>query len=131
MNQPRTYRGWIASLSTGETVFEYQATRGELSAWQKLLQRCRTDNVRITQMRLQRGGITVTGIPNASGYFQAYEIKISNNTRQQVIYQGIGSVTGDHVFITWINEQGDVFQDVRPLGEVWVHTDQRKLADIL
>lgn len=129
----RPFRGWIASLSTGETVFEQLTGKGELTAWQGLLQRCRNSNgnVRITQLRLQRGGITVTSIPKAAGYIQAYEAKISNLHRTQTHYQGIGSIHGDHVFITWVNDQGDVFQDVRPLKEVWMHTEHRQLVDIL
>lgn len=129
MNGP--HRGWIASLSNGETVFETSSSKGELSPWQSLLQRCQNGTVKINQLRLQRGGITVTGVPGANGYFQAYELKISNNAKRQVLYQGIGSVAKDHVFITWVNDQGDVFQDVRSLDEVWVHTDKRKLVDIL
>lgn len=125
------HQGWIASLGNGQTVHEHPTDRGELSAWQQLLQFCSQSNVRIVQMRLQRSGITITSVYKADGYFQAYEAKISNVTKSTTTYQGIGGVKHGHVFITWINTQGDVFQDVRPLDEVWVHTNQRKEVDIL
>lgn len=131
MSNQRPFQGFVASLSNGETYFEYPTKRGELSAWQFLLQRIKVDNLRITQLRLQRGGRTVTAMPGADGYFQAYEARISNNARQTSLYQGIGSVVAGHVFITWVNAQGDVWHDVRPHGEVWVHTDKRQLVDIL
>lgn len=124
------HQGWIASLSNGQTVHEHPTDKGELSAWQQLLQFCNLNNVRITQMRLQRSGITMTSVYKADGYFQAYEAKVSNVTKATTTYQGIGAVKNNFVFIVWINMQGDVFQDVRPLGEVWVHTEQRKLVDI-
>jgi len=126
-----THQGWIASLNTGETVFEEPTSRGELSAWQRLLQRCRAENVRITQLRLQRGGMTVVATHAAQGYFQGYESRTSGRTLKTTTVQGIGSVVGDLVFINWLNDQGHVWQDVRPLGELWVHTDKRALVDII
>ncbi len=136
--------GWVASLSSGETVFEKPARdmetgafigpvlgKGELSPWQALLQRCQVENIRITQLRLQRGGVTVVGMPEARGYFQAYEARTSGRTLTTATLQGIGSIVGDLVVITWLNDQGHVWQDVRPLADMWVHTDRRQLADVI
>lgn len=130
--------GWIASLKSGETVFERSVARGELSAWQQLLQRCRAGD-EITRLQLQRGGTTVLSLRRrtrnegngADGYFAGYEARISNNSHRQTTVQGIGSVVGDLVFITWVYDSGQVEQDVRPLGPLYVHTDQRQLIDIL
>lgn len=116
------FSGWIASLSNGETVFEQIGEPGELSAWQSLLKWCRENPVRITQMRLQRGGVTAASMPNAEGYFQAYESRTSGRTLQTTTVQGIGAVIGDSVYIVWLNEQGHVWQDVRPLSELRIHT---------
>lgn len=138
------HQGWVASLSSGETVFEKPwrvlhtgkfafapPGKGELSPWQHLLQRCRAENLRITQLRLQRGGVTAVALYQARGYFQAYEARTSGRTLSTTTVQGIGSVREELVFITWMNDQGHVWQDVRPLGDIWVHTDQRQLADLL
>jgi hypothetical protein len=129
--------GWIASLKSGETVFERPANRGELSAWQRLLQRCRAGD-EIVMLQLQRGGVTVLALPRrsrdgragADGYFQGREIRLSNSGKQTTV-QGIGSVVGDVIYITWVNDSGQVWQDVRPLEPLHVHTDQRQLIDIL
>jgi hypothetical protein len=132
--------GWIASLSNGQTIFEAPARgKGELSAWQQLLADLKTlpefRGCHISQMRLQRGGRTVTAIPRRNGlvlgYFQGYEAFISNLRRTQTLNQGIGTIINQDVFITWVNNQGDVWQDIRPLKEVWVHTDQRQLVDLI
>lgn len=131
MSSRNRFQGWIASLSTGETVHESPPQPGELSSWQQLLQRCRADNIRITQMRLQRGGTTVAGIPNAAGYFQGYETRISNLTRKSSTMQGIGSIVDGVIYITWVNQQGDVWHDVRSLGQDWVHTNLRDFRDLI
>lgn len=125
------YSGWIASMSDGQTVFETERHPGELSPWQMLLERCRKQNIRITQLRLQRGGVTVVALPHADGYFQAYESRTSGRTLKTTTVQGIGSIVGKQVYITWLNDQGHVWQDVRPLGELWVHTDLRQLVDLI
>jgi hypothetical protein len=130
--------GWIASLKSGETVFERPANRGELSAWQQLLQRCRAGD-EIVMLRLQRGGTTVMALPRrakgsrtgSDGYFAGYEVRRSNNGQGQVTVQGIGSVMDDLIYITWVNDSGQVWQDVRSLDPLFVHTDQRQLIDIL
>lgn len=111
------FRGWIASLSTGETVFEPDGMAGN-EGWKELLQRFKAEDVRLTQLRLQRGGMTVVAIPGADGFFQGYEYRnTSRGTRKQV--QGIGSIVGQQVFITWLDDDGNCWQDVREVGAVW------------
>jgi hypothetical protein len=141
-----TFRGWVASLSTGETIFEASprdlqsgkvlllpdpGLKGELSDWQRLLERCRKENVRITQMRLQRGGATVIAQANADGYCQAYETSMSHYGKGQRTVQGIGTVVYDYVFMTWMDDGGNVWHDVRPMKGMHVHTTMRSLRDLV
>src|SRR3990172_10021933 len=114
--------GWVASLSNGETVYEQSPIAEEPSSWQKLLQKLKSENLKITQMRLQHGKNTVIAFPKADGYMQAYEIRKALFSGKSAQYQGIGSVVGDLVFITWMNSTGESWQDVRKLSEVDVHT---------
>jgi hypothetical protein len=127
-NSGSKHRGWIASLSDGTTVFQDYAQdnneRGEPSSWQTLLKRLRedTNGLKITQMRLQRGKRTVTSKKNAEGYFHAYEIQKIIGSGRTLHFQGIGHVSGDRVFITWVNEQGDSKQETRSLLSSKIHT---------
>lgn len=133
------HQGWIASLSSGETVREYPwrdlrtggmiDTPPPMSPWQALIERCKSDNLRITQLRLQRGGVTAVALYGADGYMAAYEDRSSALKHKVSRVQGIGSVIRDYVFIIWMNDQGSVWQDVRKLSDVFVHTDMRVMID--
>lgn len=118
------HQGWIASLSNGQTIFEYPPSVGEPSSWQQLLTWCRETGVVITMMRLQRGVTTLHALSKkqVDGYYQAYEISKNLNTGGTKTRQGIGSVIGEQVFISWIDEDGHVWQDIRPLSSEKVHT---------
>lgn len=116
-----TFQGWIASLNTGETVHE-EWIEGQESPWQALIKRVKSGEVRITQLRLQRGGVTLVALPNVEGYVQASEVKFSGNMKVQYTYQGIGSVIGDIVVLNWVNDYGQVWQDIRPLNSMLVHS---------
>ncbi|MHC4542938.1 MAG: hypothetical protein ACYSYL_00225 [Planctomycetota bacterium] len=120
------FQGWIASLNDGNTVFESEPVPGQISPWQALLQHCRSGQASITQLQLQRGGTTVVAVTRRNsfvrGYFHAREARMSNVHRTTVDVQGIGTVIGDLVFITWLNQQGQVWQDVRPLQQMRIHT---------
>jgi hypothetical protein len=134
--------GWIASLSDGSTVIETPPVEGEPSAWQKLLERCRTEWVhvvddegrtvvlplRITMLRLQYGRITIMALPNdkCDGYFQAREVHRIMYRDAYLKLHGIGSVVDDRVEITWLEITADgqfyIRNDVRPLDTCKVHT---------
>jgi hypothetical protein len=115
--------GWIASLSNGQTVFEAQPKPGQMSSWQQLLAWLRENpDVRISQMQLQQAGRTLVAIPKAAGYVQCYEMHKNMQSGAEQHYQGIGSIVGDQVFMTWINANGNVWQDLRPLSELRVHS---------
>lgn len=116
------HNGWIASLSNGETVFETPPVPGKHSAWQSLLRRLQIENIRITQMRLQRNGKSAVAAHSVEGYVQAHEATHILFSGKQTDVQGIGSVVGDKVFMTWMSENGDMAQDIRPLSEFRVHS---------
>ena len=118
------FRGWIASLSDGNNAFEGTPRVGETSAWQQLLAYLRTNEIKVTMMRLQRGGKTVYAMPSkmCQGYYHAYEARYEVNGKKQTMRQGIGSVVGDQVFINWLDDSGNVWQEVRPLEGERIHT---------
>jgi hypothetical protein len=118
------FTGWSASLSDGRTAFESPPVPGEASSWQKLLALCKEKNLKITRLRLFRGKVRLMSMPQkmCDGYFQAYEQSKSVFAGDVSMKQGIGSVIGDEVHINWIDDDGNVWQDVRPLSECRIHT---------
>lgn len=135
--------GWIANLSDGSTVIETEPIPGELSPWQKLLQRCREEkhvvkgevtgkdievSLAITGLQLQYGPITIMAMPNkeCDGYFQAREVHRIIWRDVYLHMHGVGSVIEDKVYITWIQTTKDgqinIRSDVRPLETCKVHT---------
>lgn len=123
------HRGWIASLSNGETVFQTPNVEGERTAWGKLIDRCSADpELFVTQIQLQHDGGTVVGIKNASGYAafvdyraEGFVVRGEQGPAKQVRHLGIGSVVGETVYCTLINEQGQSWQDSRPLHAMRIH----------
>lgn len=121
-NDPKATR-WIASLSDGTTVFE-DITPYELSAWQRLKIYIDTHNLKITNLRLEAYGRHVIlvpykdedGNPQINGYWHSKQIGALLNsggvTEQQS--RGIGYIKAAQIYITWIDECGNVRQEVRP-----------------
>jgi hypothetical protein len=118
-------------LSNGETVFETGDPMDDLTGWQQLIDRCRSENLRITQLQLQRNGVTIVSVPNAEVYLQAYEARSSGrNTTKTTLMQGVGVVVNDMVHITWIAvDERLVKQDVRPLSLMYLHTNYRQFME--
>ena len=116
------HNGWIASLSNGETVFESPPVPGKHSAWQSLLRRLQSENLYITQMRLQKAGKAVVAYPFADGYVQAHERTRFLFAGKDIDVQGIGTVIGNQVFMCWMSENGDIQQDIRLLNDLRVHS---------
>jgi len=54
------------------------------------------------------------------------EIMYSGN---QIRMQGVGSVFGDKVFMTWVDGNGNIRQEIRELSEMKVHTTLRDSHD--
>lgn len=129
------HEGWIALLHTDELVFEnaaYSASGGELTSWQMLLTRCKTDNLRIVGLALRRAGAWVIAMDNADSYFQARMAQSILNQPREEHFQGIGTVLEDKgvIIINWVSQHGVVYQDVQPLGAQWVHTSYRDLNSL-
>ena len=118
------HTGWIASLSNGDTRLETTPLPGEQSAWQQLRQELANSEHSLTRLRLQRSGVTIVALSHKTcdGYFQAYESHRVLFRDTVKTMQGIGSVIGDHVYITWVDDFGNITQDVRNLDSVKVHT---------
>jgi hypothetical protein len=103
---------------------------GAKTPWRQLKEWCKQNSVNVTGMFLVRNNIRVTSLPakQCDGYFQAYEVHESVNSHAQFRLQGIGSVVGDKIFITWIvisdnPTNADVFQEVRKLdADSVIHT---------
>lgn len=125
-NHNHRHQGWVVSLNTGETLFEEEALDlsddtdyiPPMTSWDQILERCENEqNLQITQLRLQRNGRTITSMPKAAGYFQGYELRPTRRGRKQM-YQGIGFIYDNMVFINWVNFSGVIIQEVRPLGSL-------------
>lgn len=118
------FQGWTATLSNGDIAWETEPEPGERTPWQKLLDRLEKENLKITSLRVQRGKTTLHALPHkeCDGYFQAYEVFMSSQTKLEYKRQGCGSIVGDKIFITWIDENGNVWGDVRNFTENKIHT---------
>jgi len=121
------FNGWTASLSNGDNVFEQPTVQGEKSSWQKLLDRLDAESLRITQLQLQRFGITITcdHHKKVDGYCMAYEATMVMFRETETRMQGVGSIVGDLVFMTWLDANGNVRHNIRPLSEMRVHSTLR------
>lgn len=119
------FSGWIANLSNGDSLAEGSSEPGKLTPWRQMLERLESGEEKMTGLRLMHDGITIHALPmkNCDGYFHAYEmhrIMYRDTTRH---LQGVGSIVDDKVFITWFEKgTGNIYQDVRPLEEVRIHT---------
>jgi hypothetical protein len=121
--------GWIASLSNGEVVREEPPIPGEKTSWQKLLDRLGAENLKMIGIRLQYLSTTVNALPPKAciGYYQAREQRLAFYGGQESSSnkQGVGSIVGDKVYITWVDTNGNVWQDVRPLVDEKMHSTMR------
>ena len=119
------FDGFLANLSTGQTVPEGPIAPGERSAWRQLLDWLKESGEKITGLRLTKNGITIHALPpkQCDGYYHAYELQrlLFKGTYRNL--QGIGSVVDDKVFIAWIEEStGNIYLDVRTLEDSKIHT---------
>lgn len=117
------FRGWIASLSNGETAFELTEVAGEASSWQQLKKICDDNSdLYVTQIRLQLDSLTFVGIPKADGYCQCWEQhRFPMNPNKTIVMRGIGSVLDDKVYLTWIDNSGNVKQEIRDYKSMDAH----------
>lgn len=128
------HNGWVANALPDQTFLEKPPREGKKSSWQQLLDLVRTGEVVLTGLRMQRHGLTFHTLPvkQCDGYFQAYEVRkkfygsMGKHGQPEQVFQGVGSVVGDQVFITWVNisprSYPFIYQDVRSLKESILHT---------
>ncbi len=131
------FNGWIAHLSNGDTAHEEAPVPGELTSWQKLLDRCRIMNIQIQRLSLVINDVQIMSMnrKQCDGFFQAKEVRkeffgsMGERGKQEVRFQGIGSVKDDQVFITWFTVSPKVphvlayiSTDIRPLESCIIHT---------
>lgn len=137
MNE-QPFKGWMANVkySSGEdkVIFETPPLEGEKTAWQKLLDRVRSGEVKITGLRIQVHGLTFHALPvkQCDGFFMAYEVRkkffasMGERGEPEKRFQGVGSVVDDKVFIVWVNIDPQslpfIYTDVRGLKESIIHT---------
>lgn len=125
------FTGWIAFLSNGDVAHEQPPVEGERSSWQKLLQRCEEEDIEIRRLSLvvNPANIQIMSLPHKQrdGFYQAKEVRRhwfkDSDKAVTLLFQGIGSIVDDKVFITWVSlnskEHVDAYitHDVRPLDE--------------
>lgn len=121
------FQGWTATLSNGENVWETPPIPGEFRPWQKLITRLNNENLKITSLRVQRGRITLHALPHKAcdGYYQAIDHFKSLYSGEEILKYGCGSVIGDKIFIQWVDDNGNVWADVRLLEKEKIHTTLR------
>lgn len=130
------FRGWVASLSNGDTVFQEPNVPGERTSWGKLVDRCAEDpELYVTQLQLQHDNGTIVGIKGAAGYAafvdyraEGFQASQDGKPAKQVRHLGIGSVVGKTVYCTLVNDQGQSWQDSRPLHTMHIHCIMRPPA---
>lgn len=111
---------WIASLSNGETVFE-DIIEGKMSAWKRLAEYIKQNNLKITQLRHQltrnksHCGNTILK-KNADGYIA---LKKYQNYHGLIGFKsyGIGHVENGEAYIIWHREDGVTWQEKRSLKD--------------
>lgn len=125
MTDKNIFSGWIANLSDGSALPEGSSEPGKPTPWRSLLNKLKSEALKLTGLRLQKNGITVHALPskNCDGYYHAYEIHriMYKNTNRS--FQGVGSVVDDYVFIAWVEDgTNNVYLDVRTLEDSKIHT---------
>lgn len=120
-DQKTPFRGWIASLSNGETVFETESPIEGMSSWQYLRKRCADENLHLTQIRLQLDGLTFIGISDSEGYCQFWDYTRDLFSGKETRTRGIGSVIGDDVYVLTVDIYGNIKQGVRKFKDLDVH----------
>lgn len=140
-NENGKFQGWIANLSDGSQRFEQPDVPGEKTAWQKLLDLVVEDNgIKMTGLQLRRGDTRINTLPHkqCDGYIHVYEVRerffgsMGENPIPAKLLQGVGSIIGENVYITWIeldSNPANIYQDVRSLESSLPHTTLREAHD--
>jgi hypothetical protein len=91
---------WVANLSNGDAVVEHWIP-DELSPWLRLMNKCKDNNLHLTNLRLTVCAKTVTLKPHALGYWQIHQQSYLPGAGDIPIARGIGFVDGNMVKIIW------------------------------
>lgn len=113
---------WLAQLSTGEVVKE-EWIDGDISPWQRLMEKCKVANVYITDMILVDKHKPVVALPrNAIGYWHANAMHAIQGL-ESFTYPGIGWVADGMLHIVWY-ANGNLFSETRVAKEgqiIWAN----------
>ena len=108
---------WIASLSCGLTVFDDDQRIQGLSAWHRLRNFLRDNNLSIVQLRGQYGTITVDTAYKAHGYFFSRRVIAALGLPiPEMESWGVGHILNHKAYIKWIDNYG-VSQEIRDLNK--------------
>lgn len=106
---------WIASLSSGETVFD-NSFRGSESGWRRLMAYASHHKLKITRLRLQAYGQFIQLPPSdeVQGYWYMNSMSggIGNAAFDQQS-KGVGYIRDNKVHITWVSSTGVVSNEIR------------------
>jgi len=103
--QEKTQQGiskdsWVASLSSGDTVVEHWIP-DELSPWIRLMNKCKDNNLYLTNLRLTVCSKTIALRPHAIGYWQIHQQSFLSGAGDIPVVRGIGFIEDDKVKIIW------------------------------
>ena len=114
---------WIVSLSDGTTVFE-DVTPRERSAWMRLRDHVELQQLKVTNLRLEAYGRIVNLIPyqddekrpQVNGYWQSKQMNslLTSQGVVEVQCRGIGILKAKELWITWVDQNGVMRQEIRP-----------------
>jgi hypothetical protein len=114
---------WIASLSDGSTVFE-DITPHERSAWRRLRDYVAEHRLKVTNLRLEAYGRSVIlvpylsedKLPQVNGYWHSKQMNalLYSGGLVEGECRGIGILKGKEIWITWVHDDGNTRNEVRP-----------------
>jgi len=106
---------WIAQLSDGTTVFQ-DKTPGLTSAWLRLAEYLKTKKLHITCLQLDAyGGTVLLNDKTAIGWWQSSKLGVIPQYNVEINSQGIGVVINDIINIIWIDQDGSITEEKRPV----------------
>ena len=108
---------WIASLSSGETVFD-NVISGDIAAWRRLRKYLQENNLQITMLRYQTADGKIIKLPstkeqNIQGYWHAKRQTVGTHIVNRTDV-GIGYIKDGILHIYWVLPKGSVEVMTRP-----------------
>lgn len=113
--RPPKYRGWIASLSDGTTVFEENP-----SSWDQLAERCKGGEYSIIILRLQYSGTTIIASKDeADGFIQYSGHRENPKTGKRIPIRAVGTIKDNFLFLNIIDQSRNIWQEIHPMSSEW------------